>query len=434
MRFVDIIEHKRDGGVLSTAEIDAFVDGFAGGLVSDAQASAMTMAVFLRGMTLPEAAALTRAMARHGSVLDLAELPAPKADKHSTGGVGDKTSLVAAPLAAACGLVVPMTAGRALGHAGGTIDKVESIPGMRTRLSLAEIRAALRTVGACFASQTAEIAPSDRRLSLLRDLTATVESVPLLAASLMSRTLVDGLDALVVDVKTGDGAFTPGLDQARALGRMILDIGQGAGQNIAVLVTDMSQPLGRTVGNALEVEEAIETLKGRGPKDVESLSIELAAWMLSLSGLVGGLDQARAKVRDALMSGAGLRKLRQIIERQGGDSRVCDDPKLLPRARETDVVRASADGRVGRIRCRDVGRGTKLLGAGPDDAGSPVDPAVGVVLHKKVGELVIAGEPLLTMYFNDPARLAAARPSLESAIDLTAEAPRLVPLVCDVLR
>lgn len=434
MRFVDMIQVKRDGGELRTEDIDDFVRGFVGGEIPDYQVTALAMAIFFRGMTQAETVALAGAMARSGSLLDFSDIPGPRADKHSTGGVGDKTSLIVAPLAAACGVFVPMIAGHALGHTGGTLDRLESVPGFRTQLSRAEIHEAVRTVGACIVGQTSELAPADRRLFSLRDVTATIESLPLLAASIMAKKMAAGLDALVLDVKTGDGAFTPALDDARALARMMLEIGRSTGIKMAVLVTDMSQPLGRAVGNSLEVEEAIETLKGRGPKDVESLSIELTAWMVYLSGAVTGLDQARVKVRDALSAGAGLRRLRQIIERQGGDARVCDDPKLLPRARESESLRAPADGRVGRIACGAVGRAVMLLGAGRDTASSRIDPAVGVILHKKVGELVIAGEALLTVYYNDRRRFEAARPLLENAIVLAVEAPPPNPLIRDVLQ
>jgi pyrimidine-nucleoside phosphorylase len=327
-----------------------------------------------------------------------------------------------------------MISGRGLGHTGGTLDKLEAIPGFRVQLSLAQFHEVLRTTGVAMIGQTPEIAPADRKLYALRDVTATVESRSLIAASIMSKKMAEGLDALVLDVKTGEGAFMEALDDARSLARAMLDIGKGMGKKVAALVTDMSQPLGRAVGNSLEVEESIETLKGRGPKDLESLSIELTAWMLHLSGACSGLEQARVKVRSALGSGAGLKKLQQLIERQGGDPRVCDDPKRLPRARETEVIRAPEDGRVAQIACRAIGRGAMRLGAGRETVDSRIDPAVGVVLHKKVGELVTQGEPLLTIHYGDRARLEHARALLDGAYRLAPEAPPLTPLIRDVLQ
>jgi pyrimidine-nucleoside phosphorylase len=369
-----------------------------------------------------------------GQVLDLSDLPGPKVDKHSTGGVGDKTSLVLAPLAAACGVFVPMISGRGLGHTGGTLDKLEAIPGFRVDLSLAEFRAVLRRTGLGLIGQTAEIAPADRKLYALRDVTATVESRPLIAASIMSKKMAEGIDALVLDVKTGDGAFLQPLAESRALAEAMVQIGRGMGKKVAALITDMDQPLGRTVGNALETAECIETLKGRGPRDLESLSLELAAWMLVLGGVVPGLEPARTKVRTALASGAGLRKLQEVIEQQGGDPRVCDEPWLLPRTRETVDLTAETDGRVARVGCRAVGHAAMLLGAGRETVDSRIDPAVGLVLHKKVGELVMVGEPLLTVHVNDRRRLGEAMEILRGAVRVAPEAPAPAPLIKDVLR
>jgi pyrimidine-nucleoside phosphorylase len=432
VRAVDVIQRKRDGQELTREEIDFFIRGHARGEVPDYQASALAMAVFFKGMTDKETVALTEAMMRTGEVLDLSELPGPKVDKHSTGGVGDKTSLILAPLAAACGVYVPMISGRGLGHTGGTLDKLESIPGFRVNLSLAEFRAVLKKCKLGLIGQTPEIAPADRKLYALRDVTATVESRPLIAASIMSKKMAEGIDALILDVKTGDGAFMKSFPDSKALAEAMIAIGKGMGKKIAALITDMDQPLGKTVGNALEVVECIETLKGRGPKDLESLSLELAAWMLHLGGL-GTLDAARNKVRDALHSGAGLRKLEEIIEAQGGDPRVCGDLSLLPKAAEEVPVKASRDGRVSRIACRAVGQAAMLLGAGRETVDSRIDPAVGLVLHKKVGDLVIEGEPLLTLHVNDKGRLAEAEALLRAAVEIAAEAPSRGPLIQAVL-
>jgi pyrimidine-nucleoside phosphorylase/thymidine phosphorylase len=433
VRAVDIIQRKRDGLELTREEIEFFVRGYTDGVVPDYQASALTMAVYLRGMTDAETVALTESMMRTGEVLDLGDLPGPKVDKHSTGGVGDKTSLILGPIAAACGVYVPMISGRGLGHTGGTLDKLESIPGFNVRLSLAEFRAVLRKSHLGLIGQTPEIAPADRKLYALRDVSGTVESRPLIAASIMSKKMAEGIDALVLDVKTGDGAFMKSFPDSKALAEAMIAIGKGMGKKIAALITDMEQPLGRTVGNALEVVESIETLKGRGPKDLESLSLELAAWMIHLGGLTPSLDAARIKARDALHSGAGLRKFEEIIELQGGDPTVCADTSRLPRAAREVPLPAPADGRVARIACRAVGHAGMLLGAGRDTLESRIDPAVGIVLQKKVGDLVIAGEPLMILHVNDDTRLEEAMAILREAVAIAPEVKPRGPLIQAVL-
>ena len=433
MRAVDIIQRKRDGHELGRDEITFFVDGYTRGDIPDYQASAFAMAVFFRGMTPAETVALTESMMRTGEVLDLSDLPGPRVDKHSTGGVGDKTSLILAPLAAAAGAYVPMISGRGLGHTGGTLDKLESIPGFRVGLSLKEFRDTLRKCGLGLIGQTPEIAPADRKLYALRDVTATVESLPLIAASIMSKKMAEGIDALVLDVKTGDGAFMKSFEDSKALAEAMVRIGRGMGKKVSALITDMEQPLGRTVGNALEVKESVETLQGRGPQDLESLSLELAAWMLHLAGITSGLEAARARVRDALASGAGLRKFQEVIGLQGGDPRVCDDPSRLPQARETVELRAKAEGRVTGIACRAVGQAGMLLGAGRETVDSRIDPAVGIVLHKKVGDPVREGESLMTLHVNDRGRLEEATHLLSQAVRIAREAPPAAPLVRLVL-
>ncbi|MBN2371008.1 MAG: thymidine phosphorylase [Vicinamibacteria bacterium] len=432
-RAIDVIQKKRDGQELTAEEIDFFVSGFGRGAIPDYQASALAMAVYFRGMSAAETLRLTRSMMLNGAVLDLSELAGPKVDKHSTGGVGDKTSLVAAPLAAACGVFVPMISGRSLGHTGGTLDKLESIPRFRVSLSLGEFRSVLHQCGLSYIGQTPDIAPVDRMLYALRDVTATVESLPLIAASIMSKKLAEGIDGLVLDVKCGDGAFLPRLEDARALAHSMLAIGHGEGKRIAALVTNMDQPLGRAVGNALEVAECIETLKGRGPRDLASLSIELAAWMIYLGALAPSIDAARARAREALKSGAGIEKLRQVIDWQEGDPRVCDDLSLLPKAAETIAVRAPRDGRVKRIACRIIGQASMLLGAGRSTVTSRIDPAVGIVLHKKIGDLVIDQEPLLTLHVNDRQPLQRCLDLLDHAFDIEREAPPVAPLVREVI-
>jgi pyrimidine-nucleoside phosphorylase/thymidine phosphorylase len=384
-------------------------------------------------MSEAETVALTEAMMRSGEVLRWDDLDGPTADKHSTGGVGDKTSLILAPLAAACGLYVPMISGRGLGHTGGTLDKLESIPGFRVNLSLAEFRRVLKQCRLGLIGQTPEVAPADRKLYALRDVTSTVESLPLIASSIMSKKMAEGTDALVLDVKTGDGAFMKAFDDSKALAETMVRIGRGLGRRIAALITDMDQPLGRNVGNALETLECIEALKGRGPNDLVSLSIELAARMLQLARLAPSLEAARARVREALASGAGLRKFQEVIEAQGGDPRVCDDPARLPRARETVELRSQRDGRVARIGCRAVGHAAMLLGAGRETVASAIDPAVGLVLHKKLGDPVAQGEPLLTLHVDDVQRLEEAQQILRDAIRVEADAPPATPLVRLVL-
>ena len=433
MRAVDIIQRKRDGEGLSREEVAFFVDGYTRGRIPDYQASAFAMAVFFRGMTSAETVALTESMMRTGEVLDLSDLPGPRVDKHSTGGVGDKTSLILAPLAAAAGAYVPMISGRGLGHTGGTLDKLESIPGFRVGLSLKEFRETLRKCGLGLIGQTPEIAPADRKLYALRDVTATVESLPLIASSIMSKKMAEGIDALILDVKTGDGAFMKKFEDSKALAEAMVRIGRGMGKKVSALITDMEQPLGRTVGNALEVKESVETLQGHGPKDLESLSLELAAWMLHLGGIAPGLDAARTRVRDALASGAGLRKFQEVIGLQGGDPRVCDDTSRLPQARETVELRSEAEGRVAGIACRTVGRAAMLLGAGRETVDSRIDPAVGVVLHKKVGDPVREGESLMTLHVNERGRLEEATALLRQAVRIAREAPPATPLVRLVL-
>jgi pyrimidine-nucleoside phosphorylase/thymidine phosphorylase len=433
VRAVDIIQKKRDGEELGRDEIAFFVDGYTRGSIPDYQASAFTMAVFFKGMTPAETVALTESMMRTGEVLDLSDLPGPRVDKHSTGGVGDKTSLILAPLAAAAGAYVPMISGRGLGHTGGTLDKLESVPGFRVGLSLKEFRQTLRKCGLGLIGQTPEIAPADRKLYALRDVTATVESLPLIASSIMSKKMAEGIDALILDVKTGDGAFMKKFEDSKALAEAMVRIGRGMGKRVSALITDMEQPLGRTVGNALEVKESVETLQGHGPKDLESLSLELAAWMLHLGGIAPGLDAARTRVRDALASGAGLRKFQEVIGLQGGDPRICDDTSRLPQARETIELRSEAEGRVAGIACRTVGRAAMLLGAGRETVDSRVDPAVGVVLHKKVGDPVREGESLMTLHVNERGRLEEATSLLRQAVRIAREAPPVSPLIRLVL-
>jgi pyrimidine-nucleoside phosphorylase len=429
MRPQDVIRHKRDGGELTRDEIAYFVRGVTRGDWADYQASALLMAIFWRGMSEAERLALTEEMLHSGRTLDLSEIPKPKVDKHSTGGVGDKTSLVIAPLAAALGLCVPMISGRGLGHTGGTLDKLESIPGYRVRLSLDEFRDVLKRVGMAMIGQTEEIAPADRKLYALRDVTATVESIPLIAASIMSKKLAEGLNGLVLDVKVGSGAFMKRPKEARALAEALVGIGRGAGVRTVALLTDMDQPLGNAVGNALEVIECLETLRGRGPKDLTSLCVELTARMLVVGGLSDTIEAARSLVRACLQSGAGVEKFRQSIEAQGGDPAIVDDYDRLPRAARIEELLSEEGGYVTKLDAERVGVASMVLGAGRVRVEDQIDPAVGIVLNKKIGDRVDRGEVLARIYYNDPARLEEARATLREAFRLASERPRRAPLI-----
>jgi len=415
MRPVDILRKKRDGHALDRGEIEAFVQGVTAGTWPEYQTSALLMAIVLRGMNAEETAHLTRAMVHSGQKLDLYDLPGVKVDKHSTGGVGDKASLVLAPLAAACGVVVPMMSGRGLGHTGGTLDKLESIPGFRVGLSLPEFRAQLKNIGCALIGQTAEIAPADKILYALRDVTATVESIPLITASIMSKKIAEGIGALVLDVKCGRGAFMKNRADARLLAESLVATGNANGVRTQALVTAMEAPLGRAVGNALEVIEALETLKGRGPPDLESLALALAARMVLMGGQAGTLAQAEAKVREALQSGRGLEKFRDIIAHQGGNPNVVDHYANLPAAPRRALVRAERNGYVTGLDAELLGRATMVLGAGRNRVEDAIDPAVGAIVLKTQGEPVAAGEALVELHYGTPARL-------DEALELTRKA------------
>jgi pyrimidine-nucleoside phosphorylase/thymidine phosphorylase len=407
MRAVDLIRRKRDGGELSADEIRFLVGGIATGEVPNYQWSALTMAILWRGMTPRETAALVDAMLHSGTVLDLSDIPGPKVDKHSTGGVGDKTSLILAPIAAACGVTVPMVSGRGLGHTGGTLDKLESIPGFRIDLDLAAYRRVARECGMVLIGQTAEIAPADRVLYALRDATATVESIPLITASILSKKLAEGIDALVLDVKTGDGAFMAKREDARALAESMTRIGRELGKPVQALITSMDAPLGRTVGNALEVWESVECLKGRGPDDLMEVSLELAAEMLLLGGVAATREQALEACRRSIADGSALERFRKVVAAQGGDPRVCDDPLgVLPKAARVEPFRAARSGFIAGIRAWPVGQASMLLGAGRARVDSTIDPAAGIVFTKTVGDEVRAGDVIAEIHVN-PSHAAA---------------------------
>ncbi len=397
----EIIRAKRDGKAIPAAELAALVDGFTRGRVPEYQMAAFCMAVFFRGMDGAEVRALTDAMLRSGDVLDLSDIPGAKVDKHSTGGVGDKVSLALAPLAAACGVKVPMISGRGLGHTGGTLDKLEAIPGFRVDLPVERFRALVGEVGACLVGQTERLAPADRKLYALRDVTATIESIPLIAASIMSKKLAEGIDALVLDVKVGSGAFMKRVEDARALARTLAEIGRGMGKKVTALLTAMDQPLGRAVGNALEVAEVIELLGGGGPADLRELTVELTAEMLVLGGAARDLAAARGSVSRAIADGRGLAKLEQIVAAQGGDASAVRDPARLPRAPRTYDVAAPATGFVEAIDAEAIGLAAVALGAGRARLEDRIDPAVGIVVHRKLGDRVERGEPLCTVHEGD---------------------------------
>ena len=424
MRAVDIIRAKRDGEALSELAIAAFVHGVLDGTWADYQTSALLMAIVLRGMTAQETAWLTDAMVRSGRRVDLRGIPGVKVGKHSTGGVGDKVSIVLAPLVAACGVVMPKMSGRGLGHTGGTLDKLESIPGFRVDLSTEEFVRVLTDVGCAFVGQTADIAPADKTLYALRDVTATIESVPLISASVMSKKLAEGSDALVLDVKCGRGAFMTTLDDARGLARSLVAIGTANGVRTEAVITAMDTPLGYAVGNALEIRECIETLRGQGRPDLLEVVETIACRVLQLAGRAADAAEARAQVRHALDSGAGFRKLRAMVAAQGGDVAVIDDPSRLSRATSIVLVPAVRDGVVSDLDAFQVGRAAVLLGAGRDRAGDPVDHAAGVLVRAAVGTPVRVGDAVLELHGHDPARLAAAQAAAAAAITIGDDGPR----------
>jgi pyrimidine-nucleoside phosphorylase len=421
-RAIDVIRKKRDGIELSSAEIEGLVNAYTRGEIPDYQVSAWLMAVVLRGMTRPETAALTDAMLRSGEVLDLSSLPGMKVDKHSTGGVGDKTSLVLAPLAAAAGVTVPMISGRGLGHTGGTLDKLEAIPGFNVNLPVAKFRKVLETCGCCMIGQTAEIAPADRKLYALRDVTGTVESPYLICASIMSKKLAEGIDALVLDVKTGSGAFMKSEKDAAFLAELMVETGERMGKRVVALITDMDQPLGNMIGNALEVVEVIDVLRGKGPDDLRDLCLELSAWMLYLGGVSKNTEEGKRQSAQLLSSGAALQRFRQMVELQGGDPRVIDDVTKLPQARHTDQIGSRKSGYMTSMQCEQIGTACVILGGGRERKEDSVDPAVGIVLHKKLGASVAAGEPIATVYHNDESRAQRARQLILDSCEITDQA------------
>ncbi len=434
MRAVDLIVKKRDGVELTPDEIRFFVQGFTRGDIPDYQVAAWAMAVLLRGMTAGETYALTLALADSGERLDLTGVVPVAVDKHSTGGVGDKTTLVVEPIVAACGLPVGKMSGRGLGFSGGTLDKMEAIPGFRVDLTTQQFLDQLRSVGLVLSGQTAELAPADGKLYALRDVTGTVPSIPLIASSVMSKKIASGAQAIVLDVKVGVGAFMPTVPEATKLARRMVEIGRLAGRKVVALISDMNQPLGHAVGNALEVREALDTLAGGGPPDFREHCLHVAAHMLVLAGHAPGLRAARALAEKSLDSGAAREKFRALVAAQGGDPAVIDDPSRLPRAPVIEMVHCEKGGYLAQADARLIGMTAVALGAGRARKGDPIDPAVGIVVHAKVGDRLRAGSPLYTLHASDPEHLRAAQEQVAPAFKLTSRAVQPLPLFYRTVR
>jgi pyrimidine-nucleoside phosphorylase len=423
MRMYDLILKKREGHVLTREEIEFAIRGFTDGSVPDYQMAALAMAIFLRGMTPEETADLTMAMATSGDVLDLSGIEGVKVDKHSTGGVGDTTTLVLLPLVASCGVPVAKMSGRGLGHTGGTIDKLEAIPGFSVELSKEQFVEQVNRLGCALIGQTASLAPCDKKLYALRDVTATVDSIPLISSSIMSKKIAAGANAIVLDVKTGEGAFMKTLDGSFALAEAMVEIGSKVGRNTIAVISDMDQPLGYAIGNALEVQEAIDTLRGQGPEDLTELCLVLGSYMLVVAGKAADPNDARQQLQEALSSGKALETLKRFLKAQGGDPAVVDRPELLPQAAKQVKVTLAESGYVARIHAEEVGTCAMLLGAGRETKESEIDLAVGIVLHKKVGDRVEPGEAVATLHVNDERRLAEVQTRLRQAFKLTEEKP-----------
>jgi pyrimidine-nucleoside phosphorylase len=433
MRTVDLIQRKRDGEELAPDEIQFLVEGYTSGDIPDYQMAAFLMAVYFSGMTDRELSRLTESMLRSGDTVDLSSVPGIKVDKHSTGGVGDKTSFIVAPLAAAAGVMVPMMSGRALGHTGGTLDKLESIPGFRTDLTAAEFTKQLGELGLVFIGQTEHLAPADRKLYALRDVTATVESIPLISSSIMSKKLAEGVDALVLDVKVGSGAFMKKQVDARRLAQAMVGIGRRMDKKVQALITDMSQPLGYAIGNALEVMEASQTLQNAGPADLTKLCIELAARMIFLGKKAGSLDEARRLAEQHLVDGSAYRKFKQVVAAQGGNPQALDKFELLPNATGMREVTSPRAGYISSIAAQDIGAASNMIGAGRDRKEDAIDPAVGIILEVKVGEKVDAGAILCRLYYTKEDRVEEAAEMVEDAFRISSQKPDERELILEVV-
>jgi pyrimidine-nucleoside phosphorylase len=433
MRTVDLILRKRGGEELGVEEIQYLVNGYTTGEIPDYQIAAFLMATYFSGMTDRELSSFTEVMMASGEILDLSDIPGVKVDKHSTGGVGDKTSLICAPIAAAAGVIVPMISGRGLGHTGGTLDKLESIPGFRTDLSVEQFRGQLAALGLAFIGQSEEIAPADKRLYALRDVTGTVESIPLIASSIMSKKMAEGLDALVLDVKVGHGAFMKKQVEARRLAQAMVGIGRRLDKKVQALITDMNQPLGYAVGNALEVMEVSQTLQKAGPADLTRLSLELAARMIHLGKVTATLDEARKMAEDKLMDGSAYRKFKQVVDAQGGNSQALDRFELLPNATGMREILSPRAGFVSAIMAEDIGRASQMMGAGRARKEDEIDPAVGVILEVKAGEKVDAGSVLCRLYYTSEDNLEEAAETIEDAFRISGSRPDERELILEVV-
>jgi pyrimidine-nucleoside phosphorylase len=428
MRAVDIIIKKRDGSELSTEEINFFIDGYTRGEIPDYQAAAWAMAVLLKGMNARETTDLTMAMANTGETLDLSDVVPIAVDKHSTGGVGDKTSITVAPIVAACGLPVGKMSGRGLGFSGGTLDKLESIPGYRVDLSTEEFKKQLNEIGIVLTGQSLDLAPADGKLYALRDVTGTVQSIPLIASSVMSKKIAAGAQAIVLDVKTGKGAFMQTLDEAKKLAKLMVSIGQLSGRRVIAVLSNMEEPLGIAVGNALELAEAVETLKGNGPKDYLEHSLTLSAHMLVLGKKAKNMEDGRSKATEVIKNGKAFDMLKRLVAAQGGDTRVIDDLSLLPQAKFTIEVKSKQDGWIKEVHAREVGESAVDLGAGRAKKGDPIDPAVGILVHIKVGDKVKAGQVLFEIKANDLKLADKVSPRLLAAVKIVNEPVERLPL------
>jgi len=433
VRMADLIRRKRDGLTLPAAEIEAMIQAYTAGTIPDYQMAAFLMAVYFRGLDREETAALTRAMVASGEQIDLSAIPGAKVDKHSTGGVADTTTLVLAPLVAAAGVPVVKMAGRGLGHTGGTIDKLESIPGFRVRLTREELVRQVQEIGLAITAQTGNLVPADGKLYALRDVTATVESIPLIASSVMSKKIAAGADAIVLDVKVGSGAFMPDLAAARELARTMVVIGREMGRRTVAVITNMDEPLGMMVGNALEVKEAIAVLSGQGPQQLLEVCLTLGGQMLHLAGAAAGAEEGRRKLEALLAGGKGFTKLKEFIAAQGGDAAIVDKPDRLPQAAQQVTVTVPHSGYIVDVRARLVGEAAMLLGAGRVTKESPIDLAAGIELKKRRGDYIRSGETLAVIHGNDPARIARVQEKLRAAYTLAAEPPQPQPLVYEII-
>ncbi|GAB4409422.1 MAG: pyrimidine-nucleoside phosphorylase [Thermodesulfovibrionales bacterium] len=441
MRAYDIIKRKRDGLELSEAEISYIINKYVSGEIPDYQVSALLMAIFFRGMTDAETVALTRVMLNSGAVLDLSDIEGLKIDKHSTGGVGDKTSIILAPLLAAAGITVPMISGRGLGHTGGTLDKLESIPGFRTNLSIQEFKENLKSIGVSIIGQTEEIAPADRKLYALRDVTATVDSIPLIASSIMSKKLAEGIDGLVLDVKVGAGAFMKSIDEARKLAKTMINIGNSMGVKTIAILTDMAQPLGRTIGNSLEIKECISAMRGKWQDDLKDVTLTLGAWMIRVGAMVsdftfegdGSIEKYKEGLLKLIGTGTAFKKFIEMIDSQHGNPEIAFRPAILPSAEMVKQITVNKDGYIQQMDAEKVGTASMLLGAGRRKMTDAIDHSAGIILNKKVGDYVRTGEQIAMFYYNDTVHLEEAEETFLSGLKIGKEKYESGGVVLEVL-